>query len=137
MKKGITFGVFDIFHIGHLNMIERAKEQCDHLIVAVHNDLENIKGVEFFYSLDDRMRMVASINHVDEVIVYERVDEAIKNVDVDVFCHGPDQCHDKFENAKLYCRENGISVMKLERTEGVSSTDLRSFLKDKKKTTLG
>ena len=95
-RKVITVGVFDFFHLGHLNVLESAKEHGDYLIVAVHDDKLNTKGVEFLYNLEERMRFVASIKCVDKVVPYERVDELLSKIDFDVFAYGPDQNHQYF-----------------------------------------
>ncbi len=96
----LTVGVFDFFHLGHLNLLESAKELGDYLIVAVHDDKLKIKGVEFLYNLEERMRLVDSLKCVDKVIPYERVDIAVKTVDFNVFVHGPDQNHQYFQKQK-------------------------------------
>ncbi|MFO7869375.1 MAG: adenylyltransferase/cytidyltransferase family protein [Bacteroidales bacterium] len=129
-KKVITVGVFDFFHLGHLNLLEAAKMQGDYLIVAVHNDTLNIKGVDFLYSLEDRMRFVRSIKCVDEVVSYERVDTLLPDVDFDIFAHGPDQNHQYFQNAFEWCNNNNKKIITLQRTEGISSTRLRNFLQN-------
>lgn len=129
--KVLTVGVFDFFHIGHLNVLEQAKKQGDYLIVAVHDDKLNIKGVEFLYSLEERMRLVSSLKFVDCVISYERVDFLVQKVDFDVFAHGEDQNHQYFQKAFEWCKNNKKKVVMLERTEGISSTRIRSILNNK------
>ena len=131
MKKVITVGVFDFFHLGHLNVLEAAKKNGDYLIVAVHDDKENIKGVEFLYSLEERMRFVGSIKYVDEVIPYERVDTLLKTIDFDTFVYGPDQNHQYFQKAFEWCRTNKKELVMLKRTEGISSTRLREIISKK------
>lgn len=130
-KKVITVGVFDFFHLGHLNVLEQAKKQGDYLIVAVHDDKLNIKGVDFLYSLEERMRFVGNIGFVDEVIPYERVDTLVKNIDFDVFAHGQDQDHQYFQEAFSWCDANNKERIELKRTEGISSTKLRAILKNR------
>lgn len=129
MKKVLTVGVFDFFHLGHLNMLEQAKEHGDYIIVAVHDDKLNTKGVDFLYSLEDRMRFVENIKFIDKVIPYERVDILMSKVNFDVFMHGPDQNHKYFQKAFEWCLQNGKEIVESKRTEGISSTRLRSFLK--------
>ncbi|SFT01626.1 Glycerol-3-phosphate cytidylyltransferase [Porphyromonadaceae bacterium NLAE-zl-C104] len=131
MKKVITVGVFDFFHLGHLNVLEAAKKYGDYLIVAVHDDKENTKGVEFLYSLEERMRFVGSIKFVDEVIPYERVDTLLEAIDFDIFVFGPDQNHKYFQKAFEWCRKNKKELIMLERTEGISSTRLREVISKK------
>src|SRR5690606_24200475 len=109
------------FHLGHLNVLEAAKSHGDYLIVAVHDDKLNIKGVEFLYSLEERMRLVSSIKFVDRVIPYERVDLLVQEIDFDVFAHGEDQNHQYFQKAFEWCKNNNKQTVVLERTEGISS----------------
>ncbi len=130
-KKVLMVGVFDFFHIGHLNVIEQAKKYGDYIIVAVHDDKLNIKGVDFLYSLEERMRLVENIKFVDKVIPYERVDLIVKEVEFDVFMRGPDQNHEYFQKAFDWCRKNNKEIVTSTRTEGISSTRLREILKNK------
>lgn len=130
-KKVLTVGVFDFFHLGHLNVLEAAKKLGDYLIVAVHDDKLNIKGVEFLYSLEDRMRIIDSLKCVDEVISYERVDTLLKKTKFDIFAYGPDQNHQYFQKAFEWCRQNNKELVMLNRTEGISSTRIREIISKK------
>lgn len=130
-KKVVTVGVFDFFHLGHLNVLEAAKEHGDYLIVAVHDDKLNTKGVDFLYNLKERMRFVESIKCVDEVIPYERVDTLLPTIEFDVFAYGPDQNHDFFQKAFDWCRKNNKEMVMLQRTEGISSTRIRKIINKK------
>lgn len=128
-KKVLTVGVFDFFHLGHLNVLENAKKQGDYLIVAVHDDKLKSKGIDFLYTLEERMRFVGDIKLVDEVISYESVDQLVQKIDFDVFAHGPDQNHEYFQKAFQWCENNHKELVTLERTKGISSTILRRVLK--------
>lgn len=130
-RKVVTVGVFDFFHLGHLNVLEAAREHGDYLIVAVHDDKLNMKEVEFLYSLEERMHFVECIRYVDEVIPYERVDTLLPTINFDVFAYGPDQNHQYFQKAFAWCRKNNKEMVMLRRTEGISSTRLRNII-DKK-----
>lgn len=130
-KRVLTVGVFDFFHLGHLNVLEAAKEKGNYLIVAVHDDKLNTKGVEFLYSLEERMRFVRSIVFVDEVVPYERIDLLVENVDFDIFAYGADQNHEFFQKAFEWCRKNKKELVMLKRTEGISSTKLRGIIEKK------
>lgn len=129
MKKVLTVGVFDFFHLGHLNLLEQAKEYGDYVIVAVHDDKLNTKGVDFLYSLEDRMRFIGNLKFVDKVISYERIDLLMEQVDFDIFMHGPDQDHQYFQDAFEWCKVNDRELVVSKRTKGISSTRLRNFLK--------
>lgn len=131
MKKGLAVGVFDLFHLGHLNLVKAAKSYCDHLTIAVHDDVKNIKNINFVYSLQERMEIVSSIIFVDKVIPYNRVDKLLKEVEFDVFFHGPDQSHQYFQRAFEWCRSHNKEIILIERTEGISSSLLRNILEKK------
>jgi len=128
MKKVVTFGVFDYFHIGHLNLFEKAKEYGDYLIVAVQDDekiLEYKPDAGIYYSTEQRVRLVNAIGIVDEVLVYRDVDTDIRNIDFDVFAVGEEQNHDGFIRAVNWCKENNKEVVVLPRTKGISSTQIK------------
>ena len=102
MKRVITFGVFDLFHYGHLKLFQNIKKMCGpetYLIVAVQKD-EWVKKYKpqttVLYSLDQRMEIVSSLNVVDEVIPYTNVEDTIKTIEFDIFAKGPDQQNEKF-----------------------------------------
>ena len=116
MKKVITYGTFDLFHVGHLNILKRAKALGDYLIVAVSSDAFNAqKGKKAYHSDQDRMAILKAIKYVDEVILEESWDQKIKDV----------QEHD-VDFLKDYCE-----VVYLPRTEGISTTKIKDDLKDK------
>ena len=130
MKKVITYGTFDLFHIGHLNLLKRAKALGDYLIVAVSSDDFNLseKGKVCQIKDVDRMEIVKAIRYVDEVILEENWEQKkldVQKYDVDVFVMG-DDWEGKFDFLKEYC-----DVVYLPRTEGISSTMIKSELKQK------
>lgn len=133
MKKVLTVGVYDILHIGHMLLFKHAREYGDYLIVAVQES-EVVKkfkpAAKMVYSTEERMFMVESLKYVDEVIPYRDVDDIVKNVEFDIFAKGPDQNHEGFQRAVKWALTNGKSVVTIPRTEGVSSTILRDYLKD-------
>ncbi|MBR0526649.1 MAG: adenylyltransferase/cytidyltransferase family protein [Prevotella sp.] len=130
MKKVITFGVYDLLHIGHVLLFKKAKELGDYLIVAVQDD-EVIKKykpeAEMVYSTEERLLMVQAIKYVDEVVVYKNIDKDIQKIDFDVFAKGPDQSHEGFMRAVEWCNKTGRNVVTIPRTEGISSTMLRKI----------
>lgn len=129
MKKVLTYGTFDLFHVGHLNVLRRAKELGDYLIVAVSSDEFNSqKGKTCFIKDTDRMAIVEAIKYVDKVIPETSWDQKIEDVkkyDVDVFVMGDDWTG-KFDFLKEYCE-----VVYLPRTEGISTTEIKEGLKNK------
>ena len=134
MKKVITFGVFDYFHFGHLRLIENASKYGDYLIVAVQVEayIKKYKpNTDILYSTEQRIEMLRALRAVDEVVLYSDVSESIKLFDFDVFAVGADQQHSGFQKAIEYCKANGKEVVRLERTQGISSTLIRKeLLKD-------
>ncbi|MCI8850895.1 MAG: glycerol-3-phosphate cytidylyltransferase [Erysipelotrichaceae bacterium] len=130
MKKVITYGTFDLFHIGHLNLLRRAKELGDYLIVAVSSDRFNWeeKSKKCKISDTDRMEIVKAIRYVDEVILEDGWDQKVKDIqqhNVDVFVMG-DDWKGKFDYLEEYCE-----VVYLPRTEGISTTQLKEEMKGK------
>ncbi len=126
MKKVITYGTYDLFHIGHLNMLKRAKALGDHLTVAVSSDAFNEgKGKKCVIKDSDRLAIVEAIKYVDEAILetsWEQKIEDVKKYGIDVFVIG-DDWEGKFDFLKEYCE-----VVYLSRTDGISTTELKAGL---------
>ncbi len=132
MKKILTVGVFDLLHIGHVNLFRQAKMLGDFLSVAVQDSSVVLKykpESKLIYSTEERMYMVKSIRFVDEVLIYKAVDDIIKQVDFDVLALGPDQNHEGFVRAKVWCQIQGKEVVVIPRTEGISSSWLKEQIK--------
>ena len=91
-RVGYTTGVYDMFHVGHLNLLRRAKEQCDYLIVGVSTDecVETYKHKTPVISFEDRKAIVESIKYVDEVVPQETMDKfaAWEKIHFNVLFHG-------------------------------------------------
>ena len=133
MKKVLTVGVYDLLHIGHVEVFRRARKYGDQLIVAVQNSdviLQYKPEAKMVYSTDERCYMVKAIRYVDDVVVYRGVDEIVKEIDFDVFVKGPDQQHEGFQRAVAWCKEHGKEVVTLPRTEGISSSWLKETIKN-------
>ena len=136
MKKILTFGVYDMLHIGHMLLFKHAKElfpddEC-RLIVAVQDGdfiLKYKPQAKMVYSTEERMFMVSSVRWVDEVVTYKDVDIDIQNIKFDVFAKGPDQNHAGFQRAVKWCEDKGRQVIIIPRTEGISSTMLKEYSK--------
>ena len=130
MKKVITYGTYDLLHVGHINLLRRARELGDYLIVVVSSDEFNaIKGKKAYYSFEDRKKILEAIRYVDEVLPEytweQKIDDVVNN-NVDVFVMGDDWTG-KFDFLKEYCE-----VVYLPRTEGISTTKIKQDLFDKK-----
>lgn len=129
-KVVLTYGTYDLFHVGHLNIIRRARELGDYLIVGVSTDeFNSIKGKKCTYSDKDRMAIIGALEYVDKVIPEESWDQKIRDVvenHVDVFVMGSDW-EGKFDFLKDYCE-----VVYLPRTEGISTTKIKTILAKKK-----
>lgn len=133
MKKILTVGVYDLLHIGHVNLFRRARKLGDSLTVAVQRSEVVLKykpESKLVYTTEERMYMVKAIRYVDNVIEYEGVDDIVKTTDFDVFVTGPDQNHAGFQTAMQWCREHGKETIVLPRTEGISSSWLKEQIKE-------
>lgn len=126
MKTVLTYGTFDLFHIGHLNLLKRARDLGDKLIVAVSTDEFNAtKGKTTLMPFEHRVELVRSVRFVDEVIAesnWEQKISDVQNHQVDVFVMGSDW-QGKFDFLKPYCE-----VVYLPRTDNVSSTELKKAI---------
>ena len=134
---GYTTGVFDMFHIGHLNILKRAKEQCDYLIVGVSTDevVEEYKKKTPIIKFEERIAIVEAIKYVDKVVPQTTMDkmEAWNQLKFDVMFHGSDwKGSDMYNHIIEKFNNVGVKVIFLPHTEGVSSTLLTEVLYDKK-----
>lgn len=135
-KIGYTTGVFDLFHIGHLNILKRAKEQCEYLIVGVSTDevVEGYKNKTPIIPFSERIAIVESIKYVDEVVPQTSMDkyEAFKLLKFDAIFHGDD-----WKGSKLYLEMErklqaaGVRTVYFPYTRGTSSTLLAEILNER------
>ena len=136
MKKyrvGYTTGVFDMFHIGHLNILRRAKEQCDYLIVGVSTDelVKEYKNKTPIIPFEERAEIVQSIDCVDRVIAQENRDkyEAWRELKFDVMFVGDDwKGKPLFMKLEEEFKKIGVDVVYFPYTKDTSSTILREKL---------
>ena len=133
--KGYIAGVFDLYHIGHLNMFRRAKEMCDYLIVGVVSDegVRNFKGVEPFVPFDERVEMIKSCRYVDEVVeipyIYSGSEDAFKLHHFDVQFSGSDYVNDPdFVRFKDFLEKHGATLEFFPYTESTSSSKLKELI---------
>ena len=128
MKKVVTFGVYDYFHLGHLRLFENAKTLGDYLIVAVQDGnyiLKTKPNAKVMYTTEERKELVGAL---DEVVDYTDVDVTIKTLDFDVFAIGEDQNHEGFQRAIKWCEDNGKEVVRMRRTPGICSSEIKNKL---------
>lgn len=135
--KGYTSGVFDMFHVGHLNILKKAKENCDYLMVAVSPDelVESYKGKTPIIPLEDRMEIIRAIKYVDEVVIQHNRDkiEAYNKHKFDVMFVGDDwKGNPLFDEVEKALNKHGSKIQFFSYTQKVSSTKLRTILKEKK-----
>lgn len=126
MKRILTYGTFDLLHYGHIEILRRAKELGDYLIVAVSTDeFNDIKGKKAYHNYETRKKMLESIRYVDLVIPEDDWNQKINDVKeykVDTFVMGSDW-QGKFDFLKDYCK-----VVYLPRTEGISTSKIKKDL---------
>ncbi|MED4204490.1 glycerol-3-phosphate cytidylyltransferase [Neobacillus mesonae] len=126
MKKVLTYGTFDLLHFGHINLLRRAKDLGDYLIVGLSTDEFNKgKNKQAYHSFENRKMILESIRYVDEVIPENTWDQKIQDVinhNVDIFVMG-DDWKGKFDFLKEYCE-----VVYLPRTIGISTSKIKSDL---------
>jgi glycerol-3-phosphate cytidylyltransferase len=132
-KIGYTTGVFDLFHIGHLNLIKRAKEQCEYLIVGVSTDelTQSYKNKKPYIPFAERMEIVKSIRYVDQVIPQENREaiQAWKTYHFDVMFQGDDwQGSAVYNRIEAELDKHGVGVVYFPRTRGISTTELMNRL---------
>lgn len=132
-KIGYTTGVYDMFHIGHLNIIRKAKEQCDYLIVGVTTDeLCFLRKNKYpIINEKERMEIVSAIKYVDEVVPQNDMDKlkAVKEFHADAVFVGSDwKGTEAWNQYEKEFAEVGCAVVYLDHTDGISSTILREKL---------
>ena len=138
MKKyriGYTTGVFDLFHIGHLNILRRAKEQCDYLIVGVSTDdlVETYKHKRPVIPFEERMEIVRAIRYVDEAVPQTSMDklEAWEKLHFDALFHGSDwKGSPMYDEVERKLKSVGADMVFFPHTTGTSSTMISERLQD-------
>ena len=131
MKRVITYGTFDLLHYGHINILRRAKELGDYLVVVVSTDEFNWneKQKKCYFSYEQRKAMVEAIRYVDLVVPetsWEQKRTDVHKYDIDVFVMG-DDWKGKFD----FLEEEGVEVVYLPRTPEISTTQIKTDLNNK------
>lgn len=137
-KVGYTCGVFDLFHVGHLNLLEKCKEQCEYLIVGVCNDdyVKNIKHKDPVINEKDRVRILKALKVVDDaklVTIEETNDKilALKKFKFDVLFSGDDwKGSERYIKTEQEFEKMKVSIEYLPYTQGVSTSELKTKMKD-------
>lgn len=129
-KIGYTQGVYDMFHIGHLNLINKAKEQCDYLIVGVNSDelVQSYKHKDTVINELDRAEIVRNIKAVDECMIVDTLDklDLLKTIKFDAIFIGDDWYgNPRWMQTKKNLAKLGVDVVFLPHTDGISSTMLK------------
>jgi len=130
MKKVITYGTFDLFHFGHLEILRRARALGDHLTVCVSTDEFNWdeKQKKCVYPYEHRAAIVRAISYVDEVIAetnWAQKADDVRRLGIDIFVMG-DDWKGKFDSLSEFC-----DVVYLPRTEGISSTEIKTSIRNR------
>lgn len=137
---GYTCGSFDLFHIGHLNILKQAKKQCDYLIVGVNSDetMYRCKNKWPVISFDERRQILEAIKYVDKVIKVEcagpgqKADDWQQRLDADVVFSGDDHVNgNEWLELQRYKKQHGGKVVFFPYTNTTSSTLIRKILEDR------
>lgn len=134
-KKGFTVGTFDMFHVGHLNLVRQAKEYCEYLIVGIHSDewVVQCKNRPTVITYEDRADIVGSVCYVDEVVKNETRSklEAWEKYHFDVAFIGDDwKDTEVWNRIEEELKQVGCDVIYIPYTQGISTTQIREKLKD-------
>ena len=131
LTVGYLSGTFDLFHIGHLNLLKRARQYCDYLVVGVHKDASH-KGKQTFIPFEERTEIVKNIQFVDKVIESEREDSDVYTkgiVKYDKLFVGSDyKGTERFDRYEAYFKDKGVEIIYFPYTKGTSSSQLRETL---------
>ena len=132
MDRILTFGVYDYFHLGHLRLFKQCKKYADYLIVAVQDGeyIQKFKpNAEILYSTEERVEMLEALRVVDKVVVYRTVGvDALKILDFDILALGEDHIGARFDEITVWCNAHGKKVVRLQRTPGIASSEIKKHL---------
>lgn len=134
---GYTQGTFDTLHFGHINLLEKAKQLCDYLIVGVNSDklVREYKNKETIIKEKERMKIVSSICYVDEVVLCDTLDKIVqlKKYQFSLIFIGDDwKGSTRWNNTEEELKKYGVKVIYIPYTKGISSTIVREKLSEEK-----
>lgn len=128
MRRVLTYGTFDLFHVGHIRLLERARSLGDYLVVGLSTDEFNLaKGKKSVFSYSERFAILSAIKHVDKIIPEDSWEQKLNDVlsnEIDVFVMG-DDWQGKFDFLKTHCE-----VAYLPRTVGISTTYIKYLISE-------
>jgi glycerol-3-phosphate cytidylyltransferase len=133
MKVGITFSTFDLFHAGHVKMLEEAKSQCDYLIVGLQSDpsMDRPERNGPLQSIIERYIQLKESKHVDEIVPYaseQDLEDILRSFKLDIRIIG-DEFKEKSFTGRRYCEEKGIELYYNSRDHRFSSSGIRNQVK--------
>ncbi len=132
VKVGYLSGTFDLFHIGHLNLLKKAKRYCDYLVVGVHRDASH-KNKEVFIPFEERVEILKAIGVVDKVIESKPEDSDVyADIKYDYLFVGSDyKGTERFNRYEEFFKDKGVKIIYFPYTKGTSSTQLRNCISPK------
>jgi glycerol-3-phosphate cytidylyltransferase len=141
MKVGITFSAFDLFHAGHVKMLEDAKRQCDYLIVGLQTDptIDRPEKNQPTQTVVERYIQLKACKHVDEIVPYateQDLEDILRSFKIDVRIIG-EEYQDKNFTGRAYCEEKGITLYYNKRDHRFSSSGLRKVVAEKEMNKIG
>jgi glycerol-3-phosphate cytidylyltransferase len=129
VRRVLTYGTFDLFHVGHIRLLERARALGDYLVVGLSTDEFNLgKGKSSVFSYAERFAILSAVRHVDKIIPEDSWDQKVGDVlgnEIDVFAIG-DDWQGKFDFLKSHCE-----VTYLPRTAGISTTYIKYLISER------
>ena len=136
MNRVLTFGVFDYFHLGHLRLFKQAKEHGDYLIVAVQDGRYITKykpDANVLYTTEERVEILEALRIVDRVVIYDIVGvPALEKIAFDTLALGEDHRGARFDEITDWCAKHGKQVVRLKRTPGLTSSEIKARLDGEK-----
>lgn len=134
MRIGYLSGTFDLFHVGHLNLLRRAKDACDYLIVGINADASH-KGKQTFIPFEERLEIVGAIKYVDKAVPACKEDSEAWEVwhYAKLFVGSDYKGSERFNRYEEYFADKGVEIVYFPYTQGTSSTQIRECITDAKK----